>query len=369
MVCVPSAIVSMIAAMPIAAVSYAATTLGWRAQLLENWSDAELAALTGITRTGDFAEHENEAVDVALWIGCSNASESLDSPQTAATLASGLRFAGQANRLSAQHVPWDGIDAVHRATERPVPPSSALIPSAPWPLLAPIDYPQDAGALLRQRRSAVDFDGITRMPMERWFALLDALLPRPNLPPWETWQRLARIHPVLFVHRVNGIAPGVYLLIRNPVAEPKLRQAIRTDAEWAVVPGAPEHLALFRLFAMDARNAARLISCHQDIAADSCFSLGMLAEFEAVLHEGTWHYRELLHEAGMLGQVLYLEAEAAGLRGTGIGCYFDDVLHELLGLSGHAWQSLYHFTVGGPVDDLRLRTLPPYGHLIERRVC
>jgi len=31
-----------------------------------------------------------------------------------------------------------------------------------------------------------------------------------------------------------------------------------------------------------------------------------------------------------------------------------------LGLRGQAWQSLYHFTTGGPVDDARLTTLPPY---------
>ena len=34
----------------------------------------------------------------------------------------------------------------------------------------------------------------------------------------------------------------------------------------------------------------------------------------------------------MIGQVLYLEAEAVGLRGTGIGCFFDDGMHSLLGL-------------------------------------
>ncbi len=65
----------------------------------------------------------------------------------------------------------------------------------------------------------------------------------------------------------------------------------------------------------------------------------------------------------MLGQALYLAAEAAGFRGTGIGCYFDDVLHRALGLSGNDWQSLYHFTIGAPVEDLRLRTNPPYAHL------
>ena len=62
----------------------------------------------------------------------------------------------------------------------------------------------------------------------------------------------------------------------------------------------------------------------------------------------------------MLGHALYLEAEAAGVRATGIGCFFDDEMHALLGLKDHAWQSLYHFTVGGAVDDQRLSLEPPY---------
>jgi hypothetical protein len=106
------------------------------------------------------------------------------------------------------------------------------------------------------------------------------------------------------------------------------------------------------------------LSCQQDIAADGAFSLGMLARFEPVLRErGAAAWRELFWEAGMIGQSLYLAAEAAGVRGTGIGCYFDDELHRALGLKGHDWQSLYHFTIGNPVEDLRLRTTPPYAHL------
>ena len=68
----------------------------------------------------------------------------------------------------------------------------------------------------------------------------------------------------------------------------------------------------------------------------------------------------------MLGQVLHLAAEATGVRGTGIGCYFDDPAHDLLGLGGDEFQDLYHFTVGGPVDDLRLTTGPAYAHLGPR---
>ena len=100
------------------------------------------------------------------------------------------------------------------------------------------------------------------------------------------------------------------------------------------------------------------------MAADGTFSLGMLARFEPVLRErGAGAYRELFWEAGMIGQALYLAAEAAGVRGTGIGCYFDEVLHHALGLAGHDWQSLYHFTIGGPVEDSRLLTSAPYQHL------
>ena len=62
----------------------------------------------------------------------------------------------------------------------------------------------------------------------------------------------------------------------------------------------------------------------------------------------------------MIGQVLYLEAEAVGLRGTGIGCFFDDGMHSLLGLKHRRYQSLYHFTVGGPLEDERLTMLPAY---------
>jgi len=35
-------------------------------------------------------------------------------------------------------------------------------------------------------------------------------------------------------------------------------------------------------------------------------------------------------------------------------------VHDVLGLQGHAFQSLYHFTIGMPVDDARLTTEPGY---------
>jgi hypothetical protein len=68
-------------------------------------------------------------------------------------------------------------------------------------------------------------------------------------------------------------------------------------------------------------------------------------------------------EAGAVGQVLYLAAEQIGIAATGIGCFFDDLTHEVLGLRDDYLQVLYHFTVGGAVEDERLQSLPAYHHL------
>ena len=122
------------------------------------------------------------------------------------------------------------------------------------------------------------------------------------------------------------------------------------------------------------RQTAQAVSCGQEIASDGAFALGMLAEYEESLRRyGSWFYRRLHWEAGAIGQMLYLEAEAAGLRATGIGCFFDNSMHQALGLPGYRtagqpslrYQTVYHFTVGGPVEDTRLRTLPAYAHLAE----
>ncbi|MBP1727085.1 MAG: hypothetical protein H6Q51_2383, partial [Deltaproteobacteria bacterium] len=135
----------------------------------------------------------------------------------------------------------------------------------------------------------------------------------------------------------------------------------RKEFMWERPGGVPADLPFFLLLPGDCREAAALLSCRQDIAGDGYFSLGMIAEFSTSLERyGPWFYRNLFWEAGLIGQILYLEAEAAGSRGTGIGCYFDDPVHELLGLEGHEFQDLYHFTVGTPIEDPRLTTMPPY---------
>jgi len=139
---------------------------------------------------------------------------------------------------------------------------------------------------------------------------------------------------------------------------------VQTEFLWQEVePGFP----LFLLKSGNFRQTAALISCHQDIAGYSAFSLGMVVRFTESIRNAPWQYRRLFWETGMIGQVLYLEAEAHGVRGTGIGCFFDDAVHDLMGLTDLSFQSLYHFTIGKSVEDPRLTTFPPYEHLANRR--
>ncbi|CAG2137616.1 hypothetical protein LMG31506_01869 [Cupriavidus yeoncheonensis] len=186
---------------------------------------------------------------------------------------------------------------------------------------------------------------------------MESLLASRDTPPWNALTSPAAVHPALFVHRVDGLEPGLYLLVRNSAALPDLKRAMRP--EWLWQRTGPDHLPLYFLLPFDLRAVAKLISCHQDIAADSCFALGMLANFEIAMKQ-PWRYRHLFWECGMLGQALYLEAEAIEVRATGIGCFFDDEMHAMLGIKDHAWQSLYHFTVGGAMVDQRLSTSAPY---------
>ncbi len=92
----------------------------------------------------------------------------------------------------------------------------------------------------------------------------------------------------------------------------------------------------------------------------------MIAKFKENIGEKPFLYRRLYWEAGMIGQVLYLEAESHSVRGTGIGCFFDDVVHKLLGFSDNSYQGIYHFTIGGALEDERITTLPPYYHLDKK---
>ncbi|HUI19582.1 MAG TPA: SagB family peptide dehydrogenase [Methylocella sp.] len=341
------------------ALRYAAGALGWTARLVDGLGCKEVSALMGVDRSEDFSGVEAEDPDLWIAIDFEPVSKrpGLEASAPFAVEPSARAWAGHANLLDPRPIyRWPVIDQVALAT-RGVPSRDRLNPISYPPL--PHTCATSAANLIFKRRSAQRFDKKFTMDATTFFHMLDCLLDRP-LPPWDVWAYSPRVHSIFFIHRVEGLEAGLYALPRHPEAAPALRDSMSPEFLWQPLENAPAHLPLLKLMPADCRAIAGTLSCHQAIARDSCFSLGMLAEFEAIVESNPWRYRQLHWEAGLLGHVLYLEAEAAGLRGTGIGCYFDDVLHELLGLKNERFQSLYHFTVGYPLTDERITTLPAY---------
>ena len=345
----------------IAALSIAAAGLGWSATLLDGLGTEQIARLLGISDP-QMAETEHPDCVLALYPHQDQTGERFFLPDKPLAAFADLSWQGRPNQLSARRVSWPVIDEVAAATEKP--PTRDMYDR--WRAQPDPSSSGDTRALslrrvIRQRRSAVAMDPGGTIGRDAFYQILGKTLAGPGRLPFDTLPWSARVQLLLFVHRVDDLEPGLYLLLRDPEQRAALQGAMKPEFLWERPESCPPDLALYRLARGDARNAARLLSCQQDIAADGCFSLGMISEFEEPLRRlGPWFYRRLFWECGAIGQVLYLEAEAAGVRGTGIGCFFDDAVHELLGLKGLQYQSLYHFTVGYPIEDTRLTTLPGY---------
>jgi SagB-type dehydrogenase family enzyme len=329
-------------------------------------ADDDIAAALGFDRT-PWAPHEaEEPALIAAVLPTADTRLPQIFPLEASEALKTVDIQGRPNRLSPRHQAWDIIPETDAACRQP----RATVPATPSEEAPSVSVSipgpglKTAAAVIRQRRSAQAFDPSGMLDRDAFLGILDRTLPRPACPPFDADSGPARISLVLFVHRIREVAPGLYAFIRHPTHRESLRQAAATTFAWTPpVPGFP----LYLLEPGDVRAEAIDLSCRQEIAGFSTFSLGMLARFEPEVRDTPWVYRQLFWEAGMIGQVLYLEAEARGVRGTGIGCYFDDPVHERVGLKDRTWQSLYHFTIGFPAEDARLQTLPPYGHLDPHR--
>ena len=342
----------------IGAAAQAAAALGWRAQVLPEPGDDEVAVLLGLDRDDAWRRREEEHPDALLWIGAGP----VPSIDVLALAQAPRRWQGAANRLSEDHDAWPAVDRAARLCHKPRGPAPAQgAERAP----RAVRTAPEIGEVVRRRRSAQRMDGVAVLPREAFAAMLRATL--PGVPPLlASFPWPARLTLLLFVHRVDGLDPGLYLLQRDAEAARRLAASSATDFAWA--PVGLEDLDLFLLREGPCEREAAKFSCLQPIAGKGCFAVAMLADFDRALAEdGAFAYRRLHWEAGLTGQALYLEATAAGLSGTGIGCFFDDEVHALMGLAADQtqFQDVYHFTVGASVEDVRLISLPAYSD--ERR--
>ncbi len=370
-------------------VRYAAAALGWQARWLTALGHATLASVLGLDRDADFVRAEREEAEglVALWMGdaCPPPGANDHALDGAAALAwaEDAAWSGQASCLDPRPMyQWPVIGEVAQATRGLAPAADlhagqmAIADKAPaQPVQAdtaamaaletgPLRDAHPASQIIRERRSAQHFDRRAQMGQGAFLRILSALMPyapQHSDLPWDAWPWSPAVHVVVYAHRVDGIAPGAYVLPRSAHGQALLQAHLVGAGGLAPVPGMPAGLPLLSLAEHPAlAGTVRTLSCHQAIGSDACVAFSLIGAFDAPIAADASAYRRLLQEAGLIGQALYLNAEAEGLRGTGIGCYFDDAVHELLGLRDQAMQVLYHFTVGQPMVDSRLQSEPPY---------
>lgn len=316
------------------AIRLSAASLGWHCRILPVDTNT-IAHASGADQCQRFHPEEYESPDMILWISSETDRPAFELPKLPV-------LASQANRLSPSHHSWPILEQIDRATRGLYPPHRPLGRNRKTP---PSTAPSSEVILKRRSAQMMDQSGIDEASFRR---LLDASL---------FCDTSGDVHFILFVHRVEGLEKGMYLFIRNPRNETLLRNSLQADFIWK---DCGEGLYLLR--SGDCRGQAQYISCNQEIARDGAFSFGMLCRFSSVLEEeGAIGYKALYHQCGAIGQTMYLEATSMGLSATGIGCFLDDEMHALLGISSERpFQSLYHFTIGRAVVDTRIATDPPY---------
>lgn len=302
----------------IGAMRFAAAANGWRLRLLDGCGSEAVSRVLGLRTTADA---EAEEPDLLAIVDAGGEAPTLSEEVLRAFDAAS--WEGTPNHLSKRHShEWRAVDEVSRATMRPageVREDLGGLPSgADLLTLPPRGSRLTAERAILGRRSAVAMDGKTAIMADRFLGMLArTVATREGAAPFDALPWRPRIHLAMFVHRVAGLAPGLYALVRDPARLDALRAEMRATFAWtAVAAGLP----FYFLEGRDARDLASMVSCEQEIAGDGAFSLGMFADFGATLRAwGPWAYARLFWEAGLVGQVLYLEAEEAGVRGTGIG--------------------------------------------------
>jgi SagB-type dehydrogenase family enzyme len=343
----------------LAALSISANLFGWKVTYLNGLSDEIIADLLGFNAAG-YPELEKEHPDFLCFVHPHQVNVlPRGLPDQIISAFEKLTFSGQPNQLSPEHVNWKIIYETARHTRKPATREKNYNYGNPkWIVESTGRY--SATQIIRNRRSATSFDSSGSVTKSQLLGILDKTLPRDGTSPFDVELSQPATHLFLFVHQVADLPAGLYFFFRNEADGAEIRQITKPGFVWQPVENG---FPLFLLEEGNFRRQAMMVSCHQEIAGYSAFSLGMIARFKTVIDKEPFRYRHLFWETGMIGQVLYLEAEAHGVRGTGIGCYFDDAVHEILGFKDNRFQSLYHFTIGKPVEDSRLTTYPPYYHL------
>lgn len=166
-----------------------------------------------------------------------------------------------------------------------------------------------------ERRSAADFEAEPLVLADLAFLLRIARgNPAAVLAPG--------IEVRVLAHRVDGLEPGVY------------RYVPETHRLVPLATGEP------------IADATRSACGGQERAGTAAVGFAMLADLAAAAAPGDRGYRDLLVEAGAIGQRVYLAAESIGLAARNLAAFYDDELNALLRADGRR-RAVVHLTMAG----------------------
>jgi SagB-type dehydrogenase family enzyme len=322
------------------AVLLAARALGLAGGVVARFDDAALARA--------LAAPDDETPYLLLPLGAPGALAPLATAGAVREVALGDPL-GRPNQLSNEVADWPLVDAIAQATEldgedlamapaplerrgRAAEPPAFQLPD-PAPLAAPLSQ------VVRRRRSALDFDRErSALTLPELCAILRvARAPFPFDATRVFWGSPLPSEPRdgILVHAWAHAVEGLQGMHR-----------VSNDGR-ALAPVRADH----------GRAEAQYLSLEQEIAGDGALALSIAADLEAHLSaQGCRGYRDAFVLAGAIGHALYLAATALGAGATGIGAFYDDDTIRDLALEADTdGQPLYHFSIGAPVPDERLR--------------
>ena len=198
----------------IACLSVSANLFGWKVNYLNSVTSQELDQLLGFDKTtwhpGE--SEENELICFVHPPQSGNVPD--DIPVGLIKEISQSDVVGGPNQLSDSHHDWNVIGEVSAAT-RSGNSDSKLIRYSDVPYFTEQQYDCNAAEIIRQRRSGQSYDGVTGIGAEQFFAMLDRVIPRDKIAPFDVSLGEISVNLLLFVHRVEGLDSGIYFLVRD----------------------------------------------------------------------------------------------------------------------------------------------------------
>ena len=236
------------------ALGIAAAGLGWQARLLDDLGTDQVGTLLGVA---DPRGAEPEHPDCLVAVFPQNARfQQWTLPESILDIFRPLGWQGEPNILSPSHVEWRWAEAAAEIVRKPAGQGSG-------------DRDQETGVreqgtgdreqgtgdrsretsaslrrIIHQRRSAREMDGQTVMERDAFYRMLLRTMPRPGAAPFAMLPWPPRVHLAIFVHRVSGLAPGLYLLARDPGRDRLIcAAALKPEFAWAIARRLPARTA------------------------------------------------------------------------------------------------------------------------------